>query len=65
MKNQFLNLGKALSRAEHKEVLGGCPCIKKEGDKCDVDPDTKKPGGCYCTHDTDCRSNTCTSGRCY
>jgi len=66
MKKQFLNLGKALNKAEQKEIFGGVHPINHEGDPCQASTEPgHKPGGCICINDFDCASSTCLDGKCF
>ena len=61
MKKQFLNLGKALSKAEQREIFGGRDELMLEGGEC--------AAGASCEEDMDCTNigiqcQVCVSGGC-
>jgi len=79
MKKQILNLGKALSKAEQKNISGGDPIVPIYWDEhCAQQGETGSMAECPCTSDSNCinmsvsdgnggatmRSGTCVSGTC-
>jgi hypothetical protein len=52
MKKQFLNLGKALNKAEQKSINGGASC--RSGSNMD--------DGCPCNNGSQCSSGNCNTG---
>ncbi|WP_456420681.1 hypothetical protein [Lutibacter sp.] len=61
MKKQFLNVGKALSKAEQREIFGGEVLTREGGGEC--------AAGASCEEDMDCTNigiqcQVCVSGGC-
>ncbi|UMB53920.1 hypothetical protein MKD41_00205 [Lutibacter sp. A64] len=71
MKKQFLNLGKALNRAEQKQIFGGADtgmtdptgCSQLEGLYCDCPAESHgNAEGCGCLDDSWCVMGNCHRG---
>ncbi len=75
MKKSILKIGKALTKAEQKQVFGGEQ--RRHDDECNVNETTFPPPGCPCWIDTQCinmvvntiygptlASGTCNNGVC-
>lgn len=60
MKKSILELGKALNKANQKQINGGTP-LTHEGDPCIVIEGQKAPGGCPCSSGHECASGSCYS----
>lgn len=56
MKKQILNIGKALSRAEQKEVFGGAELTQEGGEMCS---DVCNSGTKVCPTGQECFKGTC------
>lgn len=57
MKKQILKIGKALNRAEQKEVFGGAIGNEGGGNPCSFGYDMRST--CLCTNNSQCHSMKC------